>query len=82
MYGQKLRKRRNWLRGHLESSLGARSSTCRRLFDDVRMVTTQHRKQLNIKYKKKVQHLVRKYRSQEDQEVDKEIVKKMGSPLI
>ena len=60
LHGVKLRRRRNWLRGVLETTLGGRSPACRKIVDDVKSVSNQLRMKLKTKNKKKVEHLVKK----------------------
>ena len=61
LFGVKLRKRRDWLKGSLEKSLGNRSKECRKLFKEVKEYGRKHRMILRRKYERKVEHLVMKY---------------------
>ena len=59
LYGGKLRRKKNWLRGKLEESLGKKEY--RKLEDDVRQYGSRHRKHLKEKHKRKAEHLVKKF---------------------
>ena len=59
LHGVKLGGRRNWLRGVLESTLGGR--TLKKIVEEVKMTNNQLRMKLRMKYKKKVEHLVKKF---------------------
>ena len=82
LHGEKLRRRRNWLRSRLETTLGQRSTIYRNLITDVKSFTDQHRKKLRLKYKRKVEHLVSKFKVEMYDNVDMELKKKMGYPSI
>ena len=82
LHGVKLRRRRNWLRGVLESTLGGRSSVLRKIVDEVRTSNNKLRMKLRMKFKKKVEHLVRKFGAKRFEGVDKEVFKLMGEPKI
>ena len=82
LYGRKLRKRRNWLRGQLEASLGSRSTVCRNIIAEVKDRTTNLRAQLKLKHKRKLEHLIMKYGRKKCDNLDMEVVKKMGNPRI
>ena len=43
LFMTKIKKKRNWLKGIIENSLGGRSSKCRSLFDEVRNTTSKYR---------------------------------------
>ena len=55
--GVRLRKRKNWLKGRLESLLGPRSSECRRLLNDVRKNVTTLKESLRKKNSRKLEHM-------------------------
>ena len=78
----KLRKQRNGLRRQIENTLGTRSTQCRRLVEDVKNNVNKHRVFLKKKNKKKVEHLVWKYGNMLRENVDMEVTKKMGYPLV
>ena len=83
--GIKLRKKKNWLRGRLETILGSKSEELRNLVSDVRENTTKLKRRLRDKDRLKIDHLVRKYgrnrRSKEDQ-LDKNMTDLVGNPDI
>ena len=81
-HGTKVRKRRNWLRGRLEASLGGRSNACRSLFEEVKQMTSRHRLKLKQKHRKKVDHLTRKFGIKRKTTLDKELLTRMGNPRI
>ena len=81
LYCVKLRKRRNWLRGTLESTLGSRSARCRTIVEQVKTHVTKLRSNLKTKHRKKIEHLVRKY-GKKGVTLDEGVVKQMGSPGI
>ena len=82
LHGVQLRRRRNWLRGVLETTLGGRSPDCRRIVEEVKSVCNQLRMTLRTKNRKKVEHLVRKFGVKKFEGVDREVFKKMGEPKI
>ena len=61
--GVKLRKKRNWLKSKLETTLGPRSGELRKLLNDIRKNTTRLRESLRKKNIRKVEHLKKKYGS-------------------
>ena len=61
LFEAQLRRKRNWLRGRIEASLGGRSQGCRKLFADVKKMGIKHGKKIKEKNEKKLQHLVKKY---------------------
>ena len=61
LFEAKLRRNRNWLRGRIESSLGGRSHSCRKLMEEVKSYGVKHRKDVRMKNEKKLQHLVKKF---------------------
>ena len=65
LYGSKLRKMRNQLRGRIEDSLGSSSHAYKKLMKDVKMFCDGHRKKLKLKNDKKVKHLIQKYGMEE-----------------
>ena len=46
LYCEKLRRKRDWMRSCLESSMGGRSRQFRRLIDEVKKYTSSYRKKL------------------------------------
>ena len=78
----KVRKKRNWLRGRVETVLGSRSSTCRNLIEEVKQYTTKYRKKLKLKNQKKVEHLSKKYGVKKKISVDNELLEIMGKPKL
>ena len=82
LFGKKLRKRRDWLRRQIEENLGSRSSQCRRLIEDVKTHVATHRSMIKKKNKKKVDHLVAKYGKRRHEDLDMDVVRKMGCPRI
>ena len=80
--GKKLRKRRNWLRGRLETSLGNKSSSFRNLVEEVKKNSSKYRQKLKLKNKLKVEHLMKKYGRRKKLEVDKDLLERMGNPKI
>ena len=59
LFGIKVRKRRNYIRGRLENQMTG--GEWKKLFEDVKKNSDRQRKNLKIKYEKKVNHLTRKY---------------------
>ena len=82
LYGVKVRKRRDFLRGSLERSLGGRSSRCRTIVQEVKMNNHKHRQMLKKKFSKKVEHLTKKFGEKKNCEMDKSVLKIMGNPRI
>ena len=82
LQGVKLRRKRNWLRGRLETTLGSRSTTCRAIVEDVKKYTSSHREKLKTKYKKKVEHLVKKFGIQKKVGLSSVMLEQMGNPRI
>ena len=87
LYGGRLRRKKNWLRGKLEDMMGKKSPDWRKLEDDIRTHCSKHRRQLKEKNRKKVEHLVRKFGGRTMvktrwEDVDKEVRELMGSPSI
>ena len=64
LHGVRIRRRRNYLRGVLEDSLGSRSPAFRKLIVEVKNNNLRLRKFLKEKYKKKVMHLTKKFGNQ------------------
>ena len=85
LYGVKLRRKKNWLKGKLEEGLGKKEF--RKLEDEIRQHGSRHRKQLKEKHMKKAEHLVKKYGEKYKlrmkwEDLDKEVRVMMGSPSI
>ena len=85
LFSVKLRKKRSWLRGKIETSLGSRSKECRRLIEEVKEYGMCHRKVVRRKNTKKVEHLFKKFgrgsKSGWD-ELSKEVKEFMGNPRV
>ena len=87
LYGRKLRRKKNWLKGKLEDSMGKKSAEWRSLEEDVRSFGSKHRRNLKEKYRKKTEHLVKKFGDQSKSsirwdEVGKDVRDIMGTPAI
>ena len=82
--GVKLRKKRNWLRGKLESLMGPRSREYRRLMDDARKNTAKMKESLRRKNGKKLEHLKKKFGQLKNDRVvmSKEMTELVGKPRI
>ena len=63
IFGDKLRKKRNWLRGTIERAMGGRSREYRKLIEETKTRGDEHRKKLKLKYRQKVDHLEKKFGS-------------------
>ena len=84
LFGNKLRRKKNWLRGTLERSMGSRSSEFRKLQDDIKTKNGELRKKLKTKYKKKIDHLEKKFgsRYKEDDRLDDNMRRMVGVVTI
>ena len=82
--GVRLRKRKNWLKGRIESLLGPRSGECRKLLKDVRKNTTTLKENLRRKNSKKLEHLKKKFgRMKNDKlKLTVEMIDLIGKPRI
>ena len=86
--GVKLRRRRNWLRGRLELTLGKKSDEYRDIMKSVKEYTANYKKRLRDKNKKKIEHLVKKYGKMRryDQlrwvDVGEDLRRMMGTPMM
>ena len=80
-----LRKKRNWLRGRLESVLGSRSHACRKVVQEVKAYGVKHRKEVKKKNDEKLKHLVKKFGLKQKNVWDlmtREEKKPMGDPSL
>ena len=80
-----LRRRRNFLRGRIESSLGGRSHACRKLMDEVKSYGIKHRKEVRMKNERKLQHLVKKFSEKHkscSNLMTKDEMESMGNPSL
>ena len=87
LYGGRLRRKKNWLRGRLMETFGKKSTEWRRLDEEVRSYGSQHRRHLKDKYKKKTEHLMKKFGDQSKsrilwEDVGKDVKDIMGTPAI
>ena len=85
--GVKLRKKKNWLRGKLEQTLGNKSERYREIMRSVKEYVTNYKKRLRDKNVKKVEHLTKKYGMKRNNQlrwvdVGEDMRKLMGSPRI
>ena len=85
--GVKLRRRKNWLRGRLEQTLGIKSIEYRDIMMSVREYIVGYKKRLRDKNRRKVEHLTKKYGMKRSNQlrwgdVNDEMKRMMGTPRM
>ena len=83
LYGIKVRRRRNYLRGKLESEMGNKSKEWKKLMEEVKKNCDKVRKPLKLKFDKKVGFLMKKYGAvKRSCDVDDDLLRYMGDPEV